>query len=101
VKAGKRTKEWQEMRELLKPAFAAVHITRCEFRYRGCWHDNALGFAHIKKRANLKPNELSIVALACNPCHDLLELLPEAEMEWRVKEVIAQRVLQPAAVGVT
>jgi len=95
LKAGKRTKEWQHMREQLKPRFEAVHITRCEFNFQGCWKDNALGFAHIKKRRNLAPNELSVVALACNPCHDKLELMPEPLMTVTVMGAIKRRICQP------
>lgn len=99
--AGKRTKEWQRLREQLKPRFAAVGITHCEFKYKGCWYDNGLGFAHLRKRANLRDGELRVVALACNICHDMLELLPEEEMARTVQRAITNRVLQPDLTGIT
>ena len=80
--------------------FGEVHITRCEFRYSGCWRNSGLSFAHVKKRRNLADGELEVVALACIPCHNKLELMKEAEMEKCVRYVIAQRVLQPRKVGV-
>lgn len=88
------------MREQLKPRFEAVGITRCEFRYDGCWRDNGLSFAHTKKRRNLRDGELEIVALACIPCHNKIELLKEEVMTKVVLEVIAQRICQPARVSV-
>jgi len=95
LRAGKHTKEWQQAREELKQEFGAVRITRCEFNFEGCWRDNALGFAHIKKRRNLLPNELKKVALACNPCHDKLELMPEPLMTVTVLDAIKRRICQP------
>lgn len=95
LKAGKRTKEWQQTRERLKPRFEAVGITKCEFRFEGCWRDNGLTFAHIRKRRNLLPGELEKVALACIPCHDKLELMPEPVMCQTVCDVIARRICQP------
>jgi hypothetical protein len=100
LRAGKKTKEWQRVRERLKPRFEAVGIIRCEFRYQGCWHNNALSFAHMRKRRNLAPNELKIVALACIPCHDKLELMPESLMAQTVSDVIQRRVLQPDLTGI-
>jgi len=100
LKAGKRTREWQRVREQLKPRFEAAGITRCEFRYQGCWRDNALSFAHMRKRRNLMPNELKVVALACIPCHDKLELMPEPLMAQTVADVIRQRILQPDLTGI-
>lgn len=101
LKAGKRTKEWQHMREQLKPRFEAAGITRCEFRYEGCWRDNGLSFAHTKKRRNLRDGELEVVALACIPCHNRLELLEEAVMCQKVLEAIQNRICQPSRVRVT
>jgi hypothetical protein len=101
LKAGKRTKEWQRVREQLKPRFEAVGITRCEFNFNGCWRNNALGFAHLRKRRNLREGELKVVALACNSCHDILEAMSEAEMTVTVLAVIQQRILQPDLTDVT
>lgn len=101
LRAGKRTREWQAMREKLKVVFEAAGITRCEFNYDGCWHDNGLTFAHIRKRRNLHEGELEKVALACMPCHNKLELLPEGLMTRQVLVAIESRPCQPAVIGVT
>jgi hypothetical protein len=93
--AGKRTREWQLLREQLKPRFEAVRITECEFNYTGCWHDNGLTFAHLRKRRNLQHGELGKVALACVSCHSKLELMPEPLMTVTVLQVINRRICQP------
>ena len=92
---GQKTREWERVRAQLKPRFARARITRCEFRFTGCWRDNSLGFAHLRKRRNLKPGELETVALACGPCHDKLELMPEPVMYLAIAGVIARRAVQP------
>ena len=71
--------------------FQRAGITTCEIRGYGCWYDNGLGFAHAKKRRNLGPGELSVVALACCVCHDRIEILPEQEMAAIVMRVIDSR----------
>jgi len=91
-KRGKRTLQWEKERAKLKVKFLSWGITSCELRYPGtCWGDNALGFAHAKKRRFLKPHELGIVVLCCNPCHDILESLPADLMETEVMAMISQR----------
>jgi len=82
----------EKERAKLKVKFLSWGITSCELRYPGtCWGDNALGFAHAKKRRFLKPHELGIVVLCCNPCHDILESLPADLMETEVMAMISQR----------
>jgi hypothetical protein len=83
LKAGKRTREWQHIREQLKP------------RFEGCWRDNGLSFAHVDKRRFLSEKELREPALACIPCHNKLELMPRDQMRATVEKVIANRVMQP------
>lgn len=91
-RAGKRTIAWEKEREKLKVKFLGWGITTCELRYPGvCWHDNALGFAHAKKRRFLKPHELGHVVLACTPCHDVLESLGAELMEAEVDSTILAR----------
>jgi len=91
-RVGKRTRNWEQERARLKKKFEKWGITSCELRYPNvCWRDNALGFAHAKKRRFLKPEELGIVILACSPCHDILESLPHDLMEVEVMQVIKQR----------
>jgi len=89
---GKRTIAWETERAKLKVKFFNWGITSCELRYPGtCWGDNALGFAHAKKRYLLPPAELGIVVLCCNPCHDILESLGHALMQAEVESVIQAR----------
>jgi hypothetical protein len=93
---GKKTREWEAKRRRLKQRFEAVGLTTCEFRYEGCWIDNGLSFAHIKKRLNLLPGELEVVALACPVCHHILDnRMKEAEMTKTVLAVIQKRICQP------
>jgi hypothetical protein len=95
LRPGKRTKEWARIRAILKPRFERAGITECEFGFVGCWHDNGLGFAHIDKRRNLSLEELWIVALACNLCHDILEIMPRKEMRPLILNIIVSRKQQP------
>jgi len=90
-----KTAVWTAHRRKLKTRFLRVGITRCELRYPGCWHDNALGFAHAKKRRNLRPDEEEVVILACTTCHQTIEHMPEAEMGRIVIQTIANRRRQP------
>lgn len=86
---GKKTKKWATTRSGLKPRFEAAGITTCELRYPGCWFNNGLGFAHAKKRRKLSEEDLEVVILACNPCHDKIEYSPN--MEETVMKVIENR----------
>lgn len=92
---GKKGKQWEKVRRDLVPRFKRAGITTCELGYSCCWRDQALGFAHAKKRRNLGPGELSLVILACNPCHDQIECLPEEEMGKIVRAIIEARQIQP------
>ena len=91
-KVGPRTQEWTTVRARLKRRFDAAGITSCELGYPGCWNDEALGFAHGRKRRHLKDNEIeTLVVLACNPCHDRIETLPAPQMLRIVQAAIAVR----------
>lgn len=90
-RSGKRTNAWAACRRKLKPAFERAGVTSCELNYDKCWINYALGFAHSRKRRNLKPYELTICILTCNSCHDKLEIMSEPEMERIVLETIAKR----------
>lgn len=91
-RAGKKTIAWDAERAKLKVRFLSMGITSCELKYQGCWRDNALGFAHSKKRNDIqKPHELSEVCLACSPCHQKIELLPKKEMAKVVRDIIHAR----------
>lgn len=88
---GKKGLAWAGVRRELKVKFERAGITTCERRGPGCWRDNGLGFAHPRKRRNIAPCNLSVVALMCNVCHDACEILPEDEMAKIVFDIIANR----------
>lgn len=94
-RAGKKVLEWESIRRALKPRFLAVGITTCELKLEGCRRGNGLSFCHAKKRRNCSPSDLWTAALGCLSCHQILELLPEQEMERRVHEIIDSRLVQP------
>jgi hypothetical protein len=94
-KRGKKVKAWEDERAKLKQRFLAVGIITCELRYAGCAFDNYLGFAHADKRRNLSAKDLSVVVLACNFCHDDIEVRAHEEMKRIVMAVIAARPKQP------
>lgn len=92
LRAGRRMNEWSKVRRKLSLDFASKGITSCELGYEGCWREKALGWAHGRKRRHLQGDELTaLVILACNPCHDKIERLPEAKMCGIVTDVIANR----------
>lgn len=75
---GKITERNKDANRRLKKIFTEKKITRCEIRMPGCWHDNALGFAHRKKRREYyaEPEKLydfNEVILACVVCHQKIE----------------------------
>lgn len=88
---GKKGKAWNEARAQAKTVFKARAIVTCEAGLGGCWRNNGLGFAHLKKRRNLKDGDLQMIVLLCNPCHDKFEILPEAEMGQRLQAIIDAR----------
>lgn len=89
---GKKTKNWERVRADLKKKFWNLEVTYCELGFKGCWRDNALGFAHGDKRRFLTEDELeNLVILACNPCHQKIEELPRSEMREIVEKTIAKR----------
>lgn len=90
-RVGKRTAAWDSLRARMKPEFERAGIVGCECRYQGCAGLTMLSFAHSKKRRNVVGAELEECALACIPCHDVLELLPEEQMSARVRTIIAAR----------
>lgn len=91
-KIGKKGLQWSRIRAGLVRQFEAMGITKCEARLTGCWHDNALGFAHrLKRRHITTEEELSRVALVCNICHDKLERLSESQMSQEIDAIIARR----------
>lgn len=79
---GKRAYEWELARKRLKKLFLSYGIVTCELQLEGCIHDNFLSFAHRRKRVEyysepeklFDPNE---VVLACQNCHQKIEVDPE------------------------
>lgn len=74
---------------ILKP----LGITTCEIRIPGkCVRSIMLGHAHSKKSRNIvTDDDWMEAALCCNPCHDVIECLPEEEMGKIVRAAIARR----------
>ncbi len=79
IGAGKKTKAWDEAREQLKKVFTAWGIVTCELEIDGvCVKNNFLGFAHVDRRAKLTEDDVKDpkkVALACQPCHHVVDFL--------------------------
>jgi len=88
---GKKTQEWTDERKVLKEEFEKLGITTCELGLPGCARTNFLGFAHLDKRRNLTLEDLPKVVLACNPCHDEVELLNRIRMGKILSEIIKNR----------
>jgi hypothetical protein len=87
---GDKVEVWEMTREILKERFQAAGITSCELRYPGCWRNNALSFAHSKKRRYITSQEvLEEVCLCCTSCHQKIEF--RADMYQIVRKVITSR----------
>jgi hypothetical protein len=93
LKPGKKTIAWEKKRAELKVLFEGWGVITCELKFVGCLINWALGFAHAKRRRNLKPDELGKVILACVHCHEILDCRKEHETEAIVNQVIANRVI--------
>ena len=62
--------KWNAVRAKIKKRFERMGVTRCEI----CNAAFPLGFAHRRKRRHITDeNELRVVALLCNPCHETIE----------------------------
>lgn len=97
---GKRGSEWLTARRWLKRHFRYAGITTCEAMLRGCYFDNALSFAHCKKRRKMLEGEIYHVALLCVPCHSVYEHLPHEEMHVKIHEIIERRgIIAPQQKG--
>lgn len=86
---GKKTKEWNDVRDELKQKFYKGGIVECELRLPGCWKNNALSFAHIDKRRKLTKEDLYKVVLACTPCHTEVEV--KKDMREILERIIKNR----------
>jgi hypothetical protein len=90
---GKKGKAWASKRADLKVDFAAIGITSCELRYKDCANDDYLGFAHAAKRRKITNEDLGHVILACNFCHDSLEVMKPEDMKRIVDETVRNRAI--------
>lgn len=89
IKAGKKTKAWEKARAEVKQDFYSRGITECEIGFECCWRNNALSFAHTRKRRNVVA--LKRVVLACVPCHQVVERWPEDRMQEYLEDIISRR----------
>jgi len=95
---GKKTRQWNNARAIIKHRFEAAGITTCELQGKlkhDCGIDNYLGFAHDAKRRKLSGADLYRVILICNFAHQLIEVWPAEKMKAIVNETIQQRRRQP------
>src|SRR5215475_921955 len=97
---GKKTKEWDRIRRVLKGRFEDAGLTFCEFGYPQCMNDDGLTFCHYDKRRFLSPDELWIVALGCIRCHNRIEILKRENMKIEVLAAIGRRRLLGNYTGV-
>lgn len=63
----------------------------CEGRLPGCWGWNWLSWAHHSKRRKLSVGELTIAALLCVPCHNVIEAMKPEEMKSTILRIIDNR----------
>lgn len=95
---GPKTRAWERIRRQLKCWFWGHGITTCELQLPGCWIDDGLGFAHRYKRDLITDEEeLRVVVLACNHCHQIAELQGHAKMKKIMDGAIRDRELRLAA----
>jgi len=95
IKPGKKTLKWAEVRDELKEAFYKAGITSCELKGPECLGNMFLGFAHSKKRANIKTDEeLKEVIAGCQNCHRQIEALPKEGMYEIVTRIIKAREIK-------
>jgi len=95
-KAGKKTKEWIDVRKELVDRFAKAGIVKCEIRHDNCQRDNYLGFAHLDKRTKLTKDDLYKVVLACQSCHYWVEFeTSRGFMRSYLSQIIKERRVQP------
>jgi len=102
---GKKTREWEAAKRILKPAYAEAGIVSCElapvlerrgFDISKHRHWFFLTWAHGDKRKQLVGDELlTLVVLGCVDCHDFIEVMTRAEMRSIVEEAISRRRVQP------
>ena len=94
-KLGKKTIAWQDGRQELKEVFKENGITSCEIKGKDCKNDNFLGFAHVRRRNTLTPEQITdphFVVLACQPDHEFVDFkMKNAESEKLLNKIIKER----------
>ena len=93
LKRGRKSLEWDRVRAKLVQVFYRWGITACEIRLpHDCTRTAFTGFAHPRKRIDLKEGEIWIVILACTNGHNIIEYeLGHQGMYDYVWEVIKDR----------
>lgn len=92
-KVGARTKNWLRVRRVVMAELKAKAINSCEFGFEGCTPFSSATLAHSRKRRFCKTDaDLAEVAVACIPCHRVLdEQMSHEEMYQTVRRVIENR----------
>jgi hypothetical protein len=93
---GDKVASWEEGRKLLKVAFKENKIVTCEIAFaKICKKDNYLGFAHIRRRNTLKPEQVvdaHYVVLACVACHEVVDQkMQKADAEKLLDKIVESR----------
>ena len=95
IAKGKKTRNWENARVVLKKMFEAWEITRCEIKLEGCFNDDFLGFAHTERRNNLNQEDVrspNKVVLACQSCHDKVDFrMDRKEAKLLLEGIIKKR----------
>jgi uncharacterized protein with PIN domain len=88
LKRDMKQSTWNNARKKLKQQFERDGITRCE----KCGAAYPLGFAHrYKRRFITTAEELNIVALLCQMCHEKIEFSGHEKMKNAIDTLIANR----------
>ena len=91
--ASTRSKQVAAWHKELHAEWQLKGINHCEFGYDKCMRTFGLALAHSKKRRFITDKEAYWeVGLACQVCHDELDLrMTHEEMEAEVKRIIRER----------
>lgn len=91
IKVGKKAIEWYTLSKQIRAELSEKGINSCEARLDGCLGNWPLGLAHTKKRRHLSKDELGMVALLCQYCHDTLEHGDQKVMFSTITDIINAR----------
>ena len=90
-KIGKKGQDSLDAVEQMKKDFAEIGVINCEANLKGCWHNNALSFAHLDKRRYLSKEDLLVACLICVPCHTTIEAWKRDKMRSFLQDIIDRR----------